>query len=81
MTKLWKTLTNHFSIERVPMLFLILVSIFGFLCGSMISCVVYGVLSLSATRLFVLCIIGGYGSVIAFLTAIFYEYRHVTGNR
>lgn len=81
MAKLWNILTDHFSIERVPMLFLILVTILGFFCGSLISCIVYGVMSLSATKLFILCILGGYGSVIAFLFAIFYEYRHVTGNQ
>ncbi len=77
MTKLWKILSNHFQIERVPMVFLVLMSILGFLLGSMISCLVYGLLSLSLSKLFLLCIVGGYGCVLAFLGAILYEYRHI----
>ena len=77
MTKIWKILTDHFQIERVPILFLILMSLLGFLSGCILSCMVYGVLALCLSKLFLLCIVGGYGSVLAFLGAIFYEYRHV----
>lgn len=77
MAKLWKLLTDHFQIENVPIIFLILMSILGFLLGSMVSCLVYGLLSLSLSKLFLLCIVGGYGCVLAFLGAILYEYRHI----
>lgn len=77
MTKIWNILADHFQIERVPMLFLMLMSLLGFLCGCIVSCIVYGILSLCLSKLFLLCIVGGYGCVLAFLGAIFYEYRHV----
>ncbi len=77
MTKIWKILTDHFQIEKVPILFLILMSLLGFLSGCILSCMVYGVLALSLSKLFLLCMVGGYGCIFAFLAAILFEYRHV----
>ena len=77
MTKIWNILAKHFQIEKVPVLFLILISSIGLLVGCALSCIIYGILALSLSKLFILCMVGGYGCVFGFLAAIFFEYRQI----